>query len=212
MSVFPRIALALLLFAVCPLSAATINVLSVDRSRFQAVNLNVDGRTGNHQAGVIRISYNASPAFDVFCVDLFTSISYGLYDTNLIAPRSARFEDRAAWLYANYYTPTLINTPVLGAAFQVAIWDIIHDGGDGPNSGRIRSSSNTGAAVVNAWNSHLSNSFGRSDFGVRIFLNARQGQPAQALMGFVPLSETPEPASVLLIATGFLAFALRRAR
>jgi hypothetical protein len=207
-----KITLALFMTLASTLPAATINVLNVDSARFQSVNLNVNGSNGSHSAGVIRISYDGSPAFDVFCVDLFTSISYGVYDSYTIAPRPARYEDRAAWLYQNLYNPSTINTTALGAAFQVAIWDIVHDGGDGPTAGAIRSNSNTGSAIVNAWQSYLTASTGMSSYGVNIFINSRSNQPAQTLMGGLREAENPEPGTLVMMSAGLalIAFRFRR--
>lgn len=194
------------------LPAATINVLNVDSARFQSVNLNVNGSNGSHSAGVIRISYDGSPAFDVFCADLFTSISYGVYDSYTIAPRPARYEDRAAWLYQNLYNPTTINTTALGAAFQVAIWDIVHDGGDGPNAGAIRSNANTGSTIINAWQSYLTASAGHSSSSVNIYINSRSNQPAQTLMGGMRNVDNPEPGTLVMMSAGLalIAFRFRR--
>lgn len=210
----PKFALAISMMLASTATAATINVLNVDSNRFQAVNLNVNGSNGNHYGGVIRISYDGSPAFDVFCVDLFTSISYGVYDSFTIAPRPERYEDRAAWLYLNLYSPATVNSTALGAAFQVAIWDIVHDGGDGPNAGRIRSNSSTGTTIVNAWQTYLTASAGRSSLGVNIFVNSRLGQPAQSLMGGVRAADTPEPGTIALMSAGlgWIAFRFRRGR
>ncbi len=208
MNLAPKITLALTLMLTSTLSAATINVLNVDPNRFQSVNLKVDGADGSHSAGVIRISYDGSPAFDVFCVDLFTSISYGVYDSYTIAPRPERYEDRAAWLYKNLYNTSTVNTTALGAAFQIAIWDIVHDGGDGANAGRIRSNANTGSAIVNAWTSYLTASNGHSYSGVNIYINARNNVPAQTLMGV----ENPEPGTIVMMSAGLALIAVRMRR
>ncbi len=209
MTAHTKFALALLMALSSTLPAASINVLNVDSTRFQSVNLNVNGSNGSHSAGVIRISYDGSPAFDVFCADLFTSISYGVYDSYTIAPRPERYEDRAAWLYQNLYNPTTVNTTALGAAFQVAIWDIVHDGGDGPSAGAIRSNANTGATIVNAWQNYLSASAGQSSYSVNIFINSRSNQPAQTLIGGLREAENPEPGTIAMMSAGLALIAVR---
>lgn len=204
-----KFALALSITLSSTLTAATINVLEVDANRFQSVNFNVNGSNTSSSAGVIRVSYDGSPAFDVFCVDLFTSISYGVYDSYTLAPRPVRYEDRAAWLYQNLYNPTTVNTTALGAAFQVAIWDIVHDGGDGPNAGAIRSNSNTGSTIINAWQSYLTASNGHSSYGVNIYINSRPGVPAQTLMGGMRNVDNPEPGTIAMMTTGLALIAFR---
>jgi hypothetical protein len=166
------------------------------------VSLNIDGANTTASGGVIRISYDGGPAFDVFCVDLFTSISYGVYDSFTLAPRPERYEDRAAWLYHNLYNPATVNTQALGAAFQIAIWDIVHDGGDGINAGRIRSNSSTNASVVTAWQNYLTASAGQSYFGVNTYVNSRSNVPAQTLMGGVREVDNPEPGTLVMMSAG----------
>ncbi len=204
----------LVLFALsaCFASAATINILSVDSNRGRTVNLNVDSTNSNFYAGVIVGSYNGGASFDLFCVDLFTSIDYGLYDSYDRLPLLNGREDRVAWLYDEVYNRTTINTTNLGAALQIAIWDIIHDGGDGPNAGRIRSNSSTPAAIVNSWNSFLTQSLNKSSLDAAIYVNSKGLVPAQNLIG-MPVSEVPEPATYAALGGALLAIAfLRRSK
>lgn len=196
------------LMALGSAQAASIQILSVDANRFGNVKLNIDGANSTHSAGVIQASYDGGPVLDLFCVDLFTNITYDTYTSNDVAPNPLRNEDRAAWLYENYYDPAIINTKAEGIAFQVAIWDIVHDGGDGISSGRIRSQSGTEAAVVTAWQSFLTASVGQSYFGVNIYINSKNNIPAQNLIGGIrdvpppPMAENPEPGTVAMLAAG----------
>jgi hypothetical protein len=190
--------------------AATLNVISVDSARGRNISLNVDGSNSTFYAGVIVGSFDGSPSFDLFCVDLFTSIGYGLYDSYDRLPLLNGREDRVAWVYHNLYNRTTINTTNLGAGFQAAIWDIIHDGGDGPNAGRIRSSSNTPSAVINSWNSFLTQSLNQSSLDAAIYVNSKGLIPAQNLIGS-PMSENPEPSTCAILGAGLLGIAwLRR--
>jgi len=191
--------------------AATLNVLSVDTTRGRNVSLNIDGTDSTYFAGVIVGSYNGGTSFDLFCVDLFTDISYGLYDSYTRLPELDGYENRVAWLYDAIYNRSTINTTALGAGLQVAIWDIIHDGGDGPNAGRIRSNSNTPTAVVTNWNSFLTTSLGQSSTDAVIYVNSQGAIPAQNLIG-LPMSEQPEPGTIAMLGAGLIILRWRLSR
>lgn len=202
-------ALVLIALSAYSASAASITVQNADPQRiFWNLPLVVDGSLGNEAAGVIWASYNDGATLDLFCIDLFTSISIATYDSETIAPRTERHEERAAWLYKNHYNPATINTPELAAALQVAIWDIVHDNGDGLSSGRIQSHSTTPVTVVLNWQNFLNLSEGQASYDVNVYLNSRNNVPAQTLIGGERLPpavvENPEPATMVMLGAGLL--------
>lgn len=168
----------------------------------------------------------------VFCIDAFTDIYIGsVNDTLLTVPDSERVM-RAAWVltseYADLTTPHVDATSSeLGAAMQLAIWDIIHDGGDGLGAGRITASTDpsnpTNAAVLIYAQQFLSSSFGQSTTNAIVYNNfctggvpaSYCGVPSQTLLGLAatdpgPQGQTPEPASMALVGAGVLALAMLR--
>lgn len=209
--------LGILALTLLPASAATIQVQAVDYSRGGNVNFLENGAPVTGYAGAILGSYDGGPQSTFFCVDLFTPIGYGLYGSSTITPRIDRNEDRVAWLYINELWA--VTTAQLGEGFQLAIWDIVHDNGDGPLAGAVAKSLSTPAAVVTAWESFLAANVGKSSFAASIYMNTvlSNGNPAQAFIGAwngtdIPTAHAPEPSSLLLAASAFLAVGLLNRR
>ena len=194
--------IAILFLSVVPSSASLITVTSVDWTRGGNTTFQADGVEETGFAGLINATFEGTPmAF--LCVDLFTNIGYGDYSSTPILPRALRNEDRAAWLYL-YALPN-VTTVVQGQALQLAIWDIIHDGGNGFSLGRVQQSAGSSAAVIQAASDYLVVSLGKSSFAASIYLNSvpSSGAPAQAFLGaFQPV---PEGGSMGLMALGGLA-------
>ncbi len=186
--------------------ATTITVTSVDWNRGGMITFLADSVEESGYAGLIFANYNGSSQ-DFICVDLFTGIAYGEYGSTPILPRSGRNEDRAAWLFVNAL-PGVAN-PLQGQALQLAIWDIVHDGGDGLGAGRIQASANTDSTVAQATQDYLLLSLGQSSYAASIYLNVtlQTGDPAQAFLGAPqPNQDTqvPEPASLTMLTTASL--------
>ena len=144
-------------------SATSIIVpTGVDWSRGESIWLKEDGKdTQAYFAGVILISLTASGHQynrDSLCVDLFTDISVGVtYNTTIVDPMSVQGKNltRVSWLIDNALLPTQISSygsvlpqadwvisAAQGAGIQLAVWDIVHDGGDGFSAGRVRATTN----------------------------------------------------------------------
>jgi len=195
-------------------AAQLVTLTGVDTSRGANVTFTINGNTQTGFAGVILGNVDGVPVSPLFCVDLFTGISLGTYNTNPLAPRPARNEDRVAWLYVNQLS-TVVNQNT-GLAFQLAIWDIIHDNGDGLSAGSVSTATFTGltAAQIALINQYLTVSLGQSLLtGATIYQNSNRttGAPAQDLIG--ASLPTPEPATGVLAAAGLVlvgAGALRR--
>ncbi|MCL4796324.1 MAG: PEP-CTERM sorting domain-containing protein [Bryobacteraceae bacterium] len=215
---FVWIFLFLFLAAATPASPYTIEVINTDSTRGGGVNFVVDGANYNGYAGAIFGRFDGgSETLTFFCVDLFTGISLGTYGTTPVTPISATAQARVAWLYENQLST--VTSANLGRGFQLAIWDIIHDGGDGVSAGRIRQrtgSNGTPAAVVTAWNNYLNVSLGQSSTNASIYRNfdLSSGIPVQDFIGpyqFIE-GEIPEPSQWVLMATGAGVLAFRRFR
>ncbi len=136
----------------------------------------------------------------VYCMDLFTSIGYGNYATDLLYPASYPQGLRAAWIL-NSYGP-LVNNNEAGAALQLALWDVVHDNGDGFAAGSIQLSATAATTLRNAAAAIVTSSAGQTSLNATIFQNTviSNGLPAQNLIAMGVI--VPEPSTVLLFGAG----------
>src|SRR5262245_41940577 len=130
--------------------ATTIKVTSTDNTRGETFYFNADGVNESGFGGVLFLTVTSGTTSynrDSFCVDLFTSITISVtYNTTIYYPMaiSGKNLERVSWLVDNALLPTQIpsyksampqadwvTTADQGAGLQFAIWDIVHDGGDG---------------------------------------------------------------------------------
>jgi hypothetical protein len=220
-------------------SAATVIIpTGVDWNRGGSLWIREDGADKYAGfAGVIYIQLNENGVLynrDTLCVDLFTDIYLSQqYDTTVLRPDQVpqKHLTRVSWLIDNALLPTQNNTytstlPQLdwvvnaaqGAGIQLAIWDIVHDNGDGFFNGRVQAVINpqhptdpaysTDPAIL-AW-AQAYESLSRlhtSDLGfVYDNVSPGNGMPAQMLAGPLfldggptPPQATPEPVAYILV-------------
>lgn len=217
--------LALILFGACGLASAdTIDATDVDWSRGEGVWLtenNSSTPTDAYFAGVIFITLTASNGSqynrDTLCAQLFVDINPGVtYNTTVVRPDQVpgRNLTIAAWL-VDSELPTVTTAPQ-GAGLQLAIWDIVEDGGDGFSTGSVQASTTAGEETdptVLLWaetyeclamgsQSPSCQAAGVTPLGpvqtsdlAYVYINtALNGDPAQMLIGPVFQDNGPEPA------------------
>jgi hypothetical protein len=143
-----------------------------------------------------------------YCVDLFTSIGFGTYNTTMGSPGGYPNGLRAAWIYENY--AHLVTTNQQAAALQVALWDVVHDGGDGLSVGNIRLSASESALLASA-NAIVAASAGKTSWNATILYNQviSTGAPAQTLITSGQMS-TPEPTTLGMTGAALLALGMLR--
>ncbi len=242
MRIFIKYSCGFILHVLCVLllcggiaSAATIIVTDVDPTRGESIWINEDGQNVDaYFAGVLLISLTSNGQTvnrDTLCVDLFTDIYIRqMYGTSVLHPYQVPGEDlaRVSWLVDNALLPTQssypsllpeeywVNTPAEGAGIQLAIWDIVHDGGDGLYAGRVQAATGPNGQVtdplaVAAAQYYLSSSVGMSSGLAYIYsnVNLSNNLPAQMLAGPMftdggPVPN-PEPSTLILVGAALVA-------
>jgi regulator of sigma D len=163
-------------------------------------------------------------AYDAFCVDLFNYISEGTtYNVNFLSTSVINGGDRVAWLMQNVLPsinqlPNGVEKQKRAAALQLAIWDIVHDNGNGFNfsSGStanrifqsIVSGQPTDAQVLQYIDIYLAASLNQSVNPSIVF---REVQGVAAMQSLVAVS-TPEPGTWSMFAAGVAALVAGRWR
>ncbi len=170
-------------------------------------------------AGVIEITLTSDGGEqydrDTLCVDLFTDIYLGVeYNTDVVDPDSVPGGNlaRVAWLVDNALLPAQnqgissqlpssdwVDTAAQGAGIQLAIWDIVSDGGNGFSSGSVQASTTAGELTdptVLAWaEEYEALSLGQSSDSAFVYENTAigSGTPAQMLEGPEFADGGPQP-------------------
>lgn len=187
-----------------------LTVTGTDSSRGGSLSFLRDGSNLTAFVGVIRITLNGE-SYSAICADLFSNVQVNdSYAVTALSPSGypsaalgARGE-RAAWLFVNYVATNLVDTVAEGQAIQLAVWDIIHDGGDGLSSGRVRRSHSTPSNVRSLVSEYLNASANQSSVDPRIYISSDPSLIKQALMADALPTEMPEPATAVLIGFGLV--------
>jgi PEP-CTERM motif-containing protein len=193
-------------------SAATLILTGLDNKLGENTTFSDYGQTTTAWTGGIDVTVNGF-ARVFYCVQLTVSINVpGTYTTVLDFADTPGLK-RAAWLMQND-APTSADS---GAGFQLAIWDILEDGGDGFSAGHVQTTSGTKSAIVTDAQAYELASLNKTSTAAVIYYNTLNGKAEQALIGFWPtdsgpIPETPEPAAVVMVLSGLALIGLSRLR
>ena len=195
------------------LSATVMVANGLDPARSTDIYIWTNGIEQLAASGVMSITVDNTWNRFAFCADAFTDIFFGNNNSSgLVGVDQIANGAWAAYLIGNYMPiGTEPNAAVLGSAMQLALWDIIHDGGDGFDAGLIRkgqanvTDANVLAAAINFENVTRFQSTLNGIVYVNVDLGL--GVPSQTLIG--PLSfdggPVPEPETYVLVGAGLLA-------
>jgi hypothetical protein len=178
-------------------------------------------------AGVINVTVDGVPK-SVFCADAFTDIYLGSTNSTTVTAPSTTALQRAAWVLNTEWgmlnaPPSGVTMNQIGGAIQLAIWDIMNDGGNGFTAGNIQKSSDpahpTDAKTLQYAQQFLADSVGKLSTTADVYTNVCVSGapvcnvPSQTLIGLAGntgILSVPEPASLSLLLLGGLGALLAR--
>jgi PEP-CTERM motif len=190
-----------------PASATTLNLIQANTNRGEFLSISFSGVERTSFAGAVSFSINGSSTlFDMFCVDLTTHAYLNSpYEAIALPPTTIDNGLRAAWLFETYNASA--QTVVSGAALQLALWDIVHDGGNGLSTGLFQSTTNTPADVIAAASILITASQGHTSANAVVWQSVLGKSDRQSM-----ISETPEPGTIGLLASGLVLVGWRARR
>lgn len=203
---------ALAALSVSSVKAETLHY--VNSGAGQNVNIITPYSTGKTVfTGLMNVQVPDAPsgmptAFQALCVDLKNTVSQGdTYPVDLIPLPDAGLHGllnsgRAAYLYSTYAAASLSNTEASG--LQLAVWDILYDGGDGLNVGSFQAT-NASSGAQTHFNAYLVDSLGKSGTATWLRATTHPNNTRQDLIGPAFNGNViPEPSAIALLAAGGL--------
>jgi PEP-CTERM motif len=86
---------------------------------------------------------------------------------------------------------------VTGAALQLALWDVVHDGGDGLDMGLMRSTASIPNDILTQAAAYITASAGQSSSNAVVWESVLGKTEGQQMIG-----QVPEPGTIGLLASG----------
>jgi len=190
-------------------SATTLNLVQPNTSRGSFVTFNFNGSDETGFAGPLSFSINGSSTlYDFFCVDLTTmAIQNSPYEAMTLPVTVINNGERVAWMFLNLGPAA--QSVLTGTALQLAIWDVVHDGGNGLSAGVFQATASISSAIIAQAESYISASVGQQATGAAIYESVLGPNDRQLQIG-----QVPEPGTFVLLVSGLVlaGFGARRKR
>jgi len=176
---------------------------------FENIDVKFDNQNTNIYAGQIGVRFDTGITALLFCADPFIALRLDTVQVTPLAGSEVNHGERLAWMFQSYVPG--ITQGWQAAAFQLAAWDVVADGGDGLAAGRIQSASTTNMQILDAANALVAASLGKSANN-GIFYQPSAGPHYSQTLFEASDNAVPEPGTYVLMGVGLLVLSQLRRR
>lgn len=168
-----------------------------------AVTVSANGQNATVFAGQLNVTLDGNSMI-AFCVDFFAPLRRQTYD-NVTGPVSNYNNGgRAAWILETYARSLTSNEQA--AAVQLALWDVVHDQGNGLGAGSFALVANAANTLRMAADAIVQASANHTSSNATILYNTSPATGAKAQTLIVthgePCSDVPEPSTYAMLGLG----------
>ncbi len=189
--------------------ATTLKIESIVPGLSEAVTINYNGNNQNVLAGAQSVRIDGASPVGLYCVDLDHANHFGdTYGVNVQGVSTVANGTQVNNLMTNFWST--LDTSTEAAAFQLALWDVVVDGGDGLSTGNFKGV-NIGSGIASKFTEYQSaiNSAGPESLTISVYNATSHGQNGNIHQNLIGAQAVPEPAT-LLIAPALIALLKKR--
>ncbi|MBL8067048.1 MAG: PEP-CTERM sorting domain-containing protein [Armatimonadetes bacterium] len=189
--------------------AVNLNIQSMQPGLYQTVTINFNGNNQTVYAGAQKVSIDGGPGTSLYCVDLGHANHFGdSYNANVQGLNTLSNGNLVGNLMTNFWST--LDTSTEAAAFQLALWDAVVDGGDGLNAGNFKGV-NVSAALSNQFSIYKAamNNAGPENLMISVYNAVDHGPYNKDHQNLIGAESVPEPATMAILGVA-AAFAARR--
>lgn len=174
-------------------------------------SISFNGNSMNVAAGPQEVSLNGGSHFNAYCIDLSHWNSAGSsYGVNVGGLSTVTNAFKVENLFEKYSLG--VNNSATGAAFQLALWDIVYDNGDGLGAGSFKASG-LSSNVANLFGTYVGGAAttGGTAMNFNVYNATSHGYNGDKYQNLMSATPVPEPATMVVLASAAVV-AIRRRR
>lgn len=193
-------------------NAVHLKINSMVPDRAQVVTIQFNGTNKSVYAGAQSVSIDGASDVGLYCVDLGHANHFGdSYEATVDGLSTLDHGDLVGNLMTNFWGS--IDSSEKAAAFQLALWDAVVDGGDGLDIGNFKGI-NLSSGLVSQYGLYQSsmNSAGPENLTISVYNAVNHGPNNKDHQNLIGAEAVPEPASMVALASAGALLIRRRRR
>jgi hypothetical protein len=190
--------------------ATTLSIESMVPGLSQSVKIKYNGHTQTVLAGAQSVSIDGADPIALYCIDLDHGNRFGdTYGVNIQDVSTVANSAMVSNLMTNFWST--IDTSTEAAAFQLALWDVVVDGGDGLNSGNFKGV-NIKSSIASQFSQYQAAIYagGPEALTLSVYNATSHGHHGNIHQNLIGAESVPEPATLLIAPAIFALLKKRR--